>query len=133
MRDVRLPPELELTEEYGKAAWNVRAIYHEYTGWFDPARGTTDLYGIPPESVAPALVELAGGAARLVEKAAVFVEAGQPLEALYLLDIALVAEPESHAARQAKRDALLLLDRQTGGTNLWERRWIATEIESLGD
>ncbi len=31
-----------------------------------------------------------------------------------------------------KLDALLLLDHQTGGSNLWERRWIASQIANLG-
>ncbi|MDH4041880.1 MAG: MBL fold metallo-hydrolase, partial [Gammaproteobacteria bacterium] len=62
MRETRTPPQLTLTEEYGKLSWNVRAIWHEYTGWFDPSRGTTELYGVPPSAVAPALVELTGGA-----------------------------------------------------------------------
>jgi alkyl sulfatase BDS1-like metallo-beta-lactamase superfamily hydrolase len=131
MREVRTPPELTLTEEYGKVAWNVRAIWHEYTGWFDPARGTTDLYGVPPSSVAGAVAELAGGADRLAERAKVFLTDGKPLEALHMLDIALAAQPECAAARKLKRDALTLLDQQTGGKNLWERMWIAAEIRDL--
>lgn len=132
MREIRMPDHLVLTEEYGKLAWNVRAIWHEYTGWFDPARGTTELYGIPPESIAPALAELAGGAGRMVERASAFVKTAQPLEALYLLDMALAVDAGSIAAKQVKRDALLLLDHQTGGRNLWERRWIASQISDLG-
>lgn len=131
MREISTPQDLTLTEEYGKLAWNVRAIWHEYTGWFDPARGTTELYGVPPSTVAETLAELAGGAERIAEKARGFVLGGKPLEALHLLDIALAADATSIPARQAKRDALLLLDQQTGGQNLWERRWIASEIELL--
>jgi len=132
MRDILTPPDLTLTEEYGKLAWNVRAIWHEYTGWFDPARGTTELYGVPPSSVAGALADLAGGAERIAERAREFVQQGEPVEALHLLDIALAADAASLPARLVKRDALLLLDHQTGGRNLWERRWIASEIELLG-
>ncbi|PLK26627.1 alkyl sulfatase dimerization domain-containing protein [Novosphingobium sp. TH158] len=132
MREIRTPPELTLTEEYGKLSWNVRAIWHEYTGWFDPARGTTELYDVPPESIGPALAELAGGAARLAERAQAFLKTGQPLEALHLVDMALAAEPDCLPAKQAKRDALILLDHQTGGRNLWERRWIAAQIRDLG-
>jgi alkyl sulfatase BDS1-like metallo-beta-lactamase superfamily hydrolase len=131
MREIDTPPELTLTEEYGKVAWNVRAIWHEYTGWFDPARGTTELYGVPPSSVAPALAELAGGADNLAERADAFLAAGKPLEALHMLDIALAAQPECCQARQVKRNALSLLDQQTGGRNLWERMWIAAEIRDL--
>jgi len=131
MRDVRLPDELSLTEEYGKVAWNVRAIWHEYSGWFDPARGTTELYGVQLASIAPAIAELAGGAECLAERAQAFVDKGRPLEALHMLDIALTAAPGLAAARAVKRAALMLLDEQTGGTNLWERRWIAAALHEL--
>jgi len=131
MREIIPPPELALTEEYGKVAWNVRAIWHEYTGWFDPARGTTELYGVPVSSVASAIAELAGGADRLAERARRFVDESKPLEALHLLDVALGAEPASPLARLIKRSALEALLAQSGGTNLWERMWIASEIREL--
>jgi alkyl sulfatase BDS1-like metallo-beta-lactamase superfamily hydrolase len=131
MREIRTPPELTLTEEYGRVAWNVRAIWHEYTGWFDPARGTTELYGVPASSVAPAIAELAGGAQRLAARAAVFLTDGKPLEALHILDIALGAQADCLEARKVKRAALVLLDQQTGGKNLWERMWIAAQIRDL--
>jgi alkyl sulfatase BDS1-like metallo-beta-lactamase superfamily hydrolase len=133
MSSIKPPPELALTEEYGKVAWNVRAIWHEYSGWFDPARGTTELYGVPPSNVAPALVELVGGADRLAERALAFVREQKPLEALYLLDIALAAAPQAGDCRRAKRDALKLLLEQTGGKNLWERMWISAELRQLED
>ena len=132
MAEIKLPPELALTEEYGKTSWNVRAIWHEYTGWQDPARGLTDLYGVPASSVAPAIAELAGGADRLAERARAFVAEDKPLEALHLLDVALAAEPGSVLGREVKRAALELLNKQTGGTNLWERMSIAAEIRDLG-
>lgn len=131
MREVKPPAELTLTEEYGKVSWNVRAIWHEYSGWFDPDRGTTELYGVAPVSVAPAIAELAGGADRLAERARQFVTEQKPLEALHVLDIALAAASESALARTVKREALELLRVQTGGNNLWERMWIAAEMRAL--
>ena len=133
MREIHTPPELTLTEEYGKIAWNVRAIWHEYTGWFDPARGTTELYGVPLSSVAADIAELAGGAEKLGHRAQKFVAEGKPLEALQLLDIALAAEPDSALGRTVKREALTLLLDQSGGKNLWERMWIAAEIRDLSE
>jgi alkyl sulfatase BDS1-like metallo-beta-lactamase superfamily hydrolase len=111
----------------------VRAIWHEYTGWFDPARGTTELYAVPPSCVAPAIAELAGGAERLAERAKAFLTEGKPLEALHVLDIALAAQPECLLGRQVKADALRLLNEHTGGKNLWERMWIAAETRDLAD
>jgi alkyl sulfatase BDS1-like metallo-beta-lactamase superfamily hydrolase len=131
MREIRTPPELTLTEEYGRVTWNVRAIWHEYTGWFDPSRGTTDLYEMPSSSVAPVIVELAGGVDRLTERARTFVANRKPLEALYLIDVALAAESDSATARDVKREALKLLQDQTSGKNLWERRWIDAELRQL--
>ena len=128
MREIKTPPDLMLTEEYGKVSWNVRAIWHEYTGWFDPSRGTTELYGVPSSSVAPAIAELAGGAEKLVEKARDFIREDKPLEALHLLGIALAADSDSASGREAKCKALELLVEQTDGKNLWERMWIAAEI-----
>ena len=131
MREVQPPPELRLTEEYGKVAWNVRAIWHEYTGWFDPSRGTTELFTVPASSVAPTIAQLAGGADRLAESARGFVAQGKPLEALHLLDIAVVDSPDSAVVKQVKREALTLLLEQTGGKNLWERMWISAELRQL--
>jgi alkyl sulfatase BDS1-like metallo-beta-lactamase superfamily hydrolase len=131
MAEVRTPPELTLTEEYGKVAWNVRAIWHEHTGWFDPTRGVTELFGVAPSSVAPALAELAGGAGQIAVRARAFVAEGKPLEALHLLDVALAAEPQSAVAREARREALTLLLEQIDGKNLWERMSIAAELRAL--
>jgi alkyl sulfatase BDS1-like metallo-beta-lactamase superfamily hydrolase len=131
MREVVPPPELQLTEEYGKVAWNVRAIWHEYTGWHDPEDGLMDLYGVSRASVAPAIAELAGGADRLAERARTFVRDGKPLEALHLLDVALATDPASALGREVKREALQLLGEQTGGQNLWERMSIAAELREL--
>jgi alkyl sulfatase BDS1-like metallo-beta-lactamase superfamily hydrolase len=131
MREIKTPPELTLTEEYGKTPWNVRAIWHEYTGWFDPDRGTTELYGVPASSVAQALSDLVGGAERLAQRAREFVMDQKPLEALHVLEIAFAADPNSTLVRAVKREALEFLLEQTGGKNLWERMWIASEIRAL--
>ena len=61
MREIVLPPELEVGQGYGKVSWDVRAIWETYAGWFHHD-STTELY---PFDAAPAqtdLVELAGGA-----------------------------------------------------------------------
>lgn len=131
MAEIKTPPELTLTEEYGRLPWNIRAIWHEYSGWFEAARGTTELYEVPPSAVAPALIELCGSTHSVVTKAQSFIDNGQPLHALHLLDIVLAAEPDHSAARQTKQAALLLLLQQQGESNLWERMWIKTAIEEL--
>ncbi|MET0283502.1 MAG: alkyl sulfatase dimerization domain-containing protein [Polyangiales bacterium] len=122
LMQLRVPEALALTEEYGKVAWNVRAIWHEYTGWFDPDRGTTELFGATPASVTPALLELIG-VEKLLERARRFVADEQPLHALQLLDL---APPDDAVAREVRRAALELLLARTD--NLFERRWILSEL-----
>lgn len=131
MRQVVPPPELTLTEEYGKVSWNVRAIWHEYTGWFDPSCGTTELYGISYLSVAPDIVELVGSADRLIARAGDLVEQGRPLEALYLIDISLAVDSTSRPAREEKKAALLKLREISGDQNLWERMWLVAALDDL--
>lgn len=133
MGEIKPPDGLALTEEYGKVSWNVRAIWHEYTGWFDPSRGTTELYNVPFANVAPAIVELVGGTQNLVTKAGEFLDEGKPLEALHLLDIVFASDPDSCDGGPARLRALELLQQQVGDKNLWERRWIAAEKRDIED
>ena len=74
------------------------------------------------------MVDLAGSVSRIAERARQFVLGGNPVEALYLLDIALAGAPDSLLAREVKCEALALLLSQSGGKNLWERMWIGAEI-----
>jgi len=131
MREIKTPEHLTLTEEYGKLSWNVRAIWHEYTGWYDPSRGITELYEIPPSSVAPTLIELTGGEAPIIERAKHFTSQDQPLEALHLLDIVMASNPRSAEGRGARREALERLQEVVGTDNLWERMSIAAELREL--
>jgi alkyl sulfatase BDS1-like metallo-beta-lactamase superfamily hydrolase len=133
METIKTPDDLALTEEYGKLAWNVRAIWHEYSGWYDPSRGITELYGVRPNSIAPALMELVGSTEKLIESANEFIRAGKPLEALHMLDIVLSANPDSQAGKTARREALERLTQQSNSTNLWERKSIEAELREMGD
>src|SRR6185436_14891959 len=127
MREVKLPPELKIGEFHGKVSWVVRAIWEEYSGWFH-YDSTTSLYGVPRSAIHADLVELAGGASPLAERARKKLAAGRPLEALHLLDIALGATPSHTDALAVKKDALQLLLRESGGTNLSEVMWLKSEI-----
>jgi hypothetical protein len=45
MREIRLPDHLKIGEFHGNVRWAVRAIWHEYSGWF-LYDSTTSLYGV---------------------------------------------------------------------------------------
>jgi alkyl sulfatase BDS1-like metallo-beta-lactamase superfamily hydrolase len=127
MREIKLPENLAIGEFHGKVSWAVRAIWEEYSGWFHYDT-TTALYGVPRTSVHADLAELAGGAAALAKRARQKLNDGRPLEALHLLDVALDAEPASTDALAVKKDALQVLLRESGGTNLSETMWLRSEI-----
>jgi glyoxylase-like metal-dependent hydrolase (beta-lactamase superfamily II) len=130
MREIRPPAGLVLGEGHGKASWNVRATWAEYTGWFDYDY-TTSLYDVPRSAVAGDLAELAGGAAKLAERALKRLAAGEPVEAMHLIEVALDAEPDNAVTNAAKREVLKALLDRAGGTNLSEVMWLRSELGAL--
>jgi len=127
MRDVRLPPELEQGEGYGRVSWSVRAIWEMYAGWFHH-HSTTELYPVPYWTVHPELVELAGGPDRLAAAAQAKVETA-PVEAIHLAEVVLTAAASHRGALEASRAAhrRLLAD----SVNFWETRWLEHMIRRL--
>ena len=126
MREIRLPPGLELSEGHGKVSWGVRAIWEGYTGWFH--EDTVDLYAVPAAAVHPELVEMAGGADAVAARARARVEAGEPVEALHLVDMALADDPDNRDALAARLAALELLLERSGDVNHSEVYWLRHRI-----
>lgn len=127
MRDVKVPEHLDIGEGYGKTSWNVRAIWEMYTGWFRH-RSTTELYGVPPDSVAADVVS-AAGADVLVDAARAHLTAGRPVQAIHLSDLILAAQPLHAGARAAAADAHEALLANTD--NFWEKAWLTKSINEL--
>ena len=90
MRDVKLPPSLDVGEDYGKVAWSVRGIYDAYIGWFDgdPA----SMYPVSPDEAYAELTRLAGGADRVAARAQTLITDHQAATALRLTSAALAAK-----------------------------------------
>ncbi|HEX7741814.1 MAG TPA: alkyl sulfatase dimerization domain-containing protein, partial [Sphingobium sp.] len=127
MREVALPQELAIGQFHGKVSWAVKSIWEQYAGWFH-YDSTTSLYGVPRSSIDSDLVELAGGGDALAHRARAKLDAGKPLEAMHLLDIALGADPANAEALTAKRAVLERLLADSGGVNLSETMWLKSEI-----
>jgi len=124
MRTIEVPAEYDVGEGYGQTKWNVRAIWENYAGWFHHD-SSTELYGVSPRSVHPDLVELAGAEA-IVAAARKRLDAGEPLEAIHLAEIAgdnLAALEVLVAAHE-----ILLAE----SVNFWERSWLQRRLEVLG-
>jgi alkyl sulfatase BDS1-like metallo-beta-lactamase superfamily hydrolase len=135
MEEIELPTELGVSEQYGRVAWGVRAVWEAYTGFFNDT-ATTEIYTVPPRAVYAELTELAGGPEKLAERASVHVVAGEPLRALHLAEVALAADPTHAGALEAQLAALQRLAEQDAGTNFqvagWLRHRIAATRGALG-
>ena len=127
MRDIKLPPELELTQAHGKVSWVVRSIWEGYAGWFY-LDSTTELYPVPVSDMYSELAELSGGPDVLARRAAGHVQAGRPVEALHLVEVALAADADHRAALEARLGALEQLLERAAGVNFYEVRWLTHRI-----
>ena len=126
MREVKLPPELDMGEAYGKVSWSVRGIYEGYVGWFDMNPAT--MYSESPNVADAELVELAGGAAVVAAKARELVDADEAVRTLRMADAAIAQEPTSRQALEAKLYALGALQKKS--RNGLEHGWLAYGIRS---
>jgi alkyl sulfatase BDS1-like metallo-beta-lactamase superfamily hydrolase len=124
MAEIALPPDLAVGQGYGRVAWDVRAIWENYSGWFHH-RSTTELYPVGPESVSPDVVELAGADA-LITRARAHLDSGRPLQAIHLAEIVLHTDPADPRCRAVLKDAhtALLAD----SVNFWESAWLTAAI-----
>jgi alkyl sulfatase BDS1-like metallo-beta-lactamase superfamily hydrolase len=128
MSEIKLPPELQVGEGYGKVSWSVRAIWENYAGWFHH-RSTTELYSVPPSRVHADLVELAGGADAVATRARERLSAGEPVEAIYLAETALSAAPKNLTALEVMIEAHEQLEADS--ENFWLTQWLRKQLGHL--
>jgi alkyl sulfatase BDS1-like metallo-beta-lactamase superfamily hydrolase len=127
MDEIRLPPELELTQGHGKVSWAVKSIWEYYATWFH-FESTTELYHVPVADVYADLGELAGTDA-LVAKAAGYRSSDQCLRALHLLEVALAASPDFSSAWREQAACLQdLLEEARILNNSYEVMWLEAEL-----
>jgi alkyl sulfatase BDS1-like metallo-beta-lactamase superfamily hydrolase len=130
MREIALPPELEIGEGYGKLSWCVRAIWENYLGWFHH-ESTTELYASPPKSVHRDLADLAGGPEALTKRARERLSRGAPLEAIHLVEVALDAAPGHRGALAVSLEAHECLEAES--ENFWLSSWLRRQAAELRD
>ena len=128
MREIELPAELDVGQGYGKVAWCVRAIWENYAGWFHH-QSTSELYPVPVSGIYPDLVELAGGAEAVAARARARLDAGVPVEAIQLAEVALAAAPQHRAALAVSLAAHEQLE--SASQNFWLTSWLRRQIRTL--
>jgi alkyl sulfatase BDS1-like metallo-beta-lactamase superfamily hydrolase len=127
MREIQLPPELEVGQGYGSVPWSVRAIWEGYAGWFHQ-RSTTELYPVPPSAAHADVVALAGGPEAVAARARQRTAAGEPVTAIQLAEMCLAADPDSRPGLEAYLEAHERLLAERGGVNFWETGWLRHQI-----
>lgn len=126
--EIQLPAHLEVGEGYGMVRWSVQAIWEHYAGWFHH-ESTTELYGVPRRAIHGDLVELAGGATVLVERARAKLDAGRHEEAMHLLDIVLSESSPPASAFEVAIAVHRALAKQS--VNFWLSAWLGEQIDRL--
>ena len=126
MREIQLPPGLEVGQGYGQIPWSIRAIWEHYAGWFHH-ESTTELYAVPRRAIHEDLIALAGGPGAIVERARARFAEGAALEALRLLDVVL-SQPEQDAVAL---DLAIEIHRQldSESINFWLSAWLRDQVE----
>lgn len=127
MREITLPPPLEVGQGYGMVRWNVRAIWENYAGWFHH-RSTAELYAEAPQATAADLVELAG-AESLITRARRHLADGNAVHAIQLAEVVRQVDSADAAAAQVLVQAHQRLLETS--TNFWETAWLRKQIEEL--
>jgi alkyl sulfatase BDS1-like metallo-beta-lactamase superfamily hydrolase len=120
MREIKLPPALDVGEGYGKISWSVRGIYENYVGWFDgdPA----SMFPEGRSSVSDSLVRLAGGPVAVAGEAMKLVGEGKLVEALHMTSIGLEGAPGDKDVLRARVAAFEALVKAS--TNRNELGWL---------
>lgn len=108
VQSIKLPEELAklpyLQEVYGRVDWSVRGTYLGLTGWYDGSG--TNLAPAPPQYCAREIVNLAGGADKILVRAIELQDSGDHQLACELCDIVLAANPDDRLAHIVKAVSL---------------------------
>lgn len=128
MREIRLPPHLELVQNHGKVDWAVRSIWDYYATWFH-FESTTELYPVPARDVYADLAEAAGSEALLL-LATDYLARDEPVKSLHILEMELAARPGDKSALALRKQALENLRQraEAGVRNDYEIYWLQSRL-----
>lgn len=130
MKEIKLPPNLELVQNHGRVDWAVKSIREYYMGWFR-FESTTELYPIPAQDVYADLAQIAGNE-NLIALANNYLIQGEPVKTLHITEIALAGDPQNASALALRDQALVeLLERAENGLrNDYEIYWLKSQRDT---
>ena len=128
MKEITLPPELDLVQNHGKVDWAVRSIWEYYMTWFH-FDSTTELYPVPARDIYADLAAAAGNEA-LLSLGRNYLLQGEPVKALHAVEVILAAEPTNREALQQRQQALaaLMEAAESGFNNDYEIYWLQSRM-----
>ncbi|MEP5569166.1 MAG: MBL fold metallo-hydrolase [Halioglobus sp.] len=128
MKDIQLPPNLDLVQNHGKVDWAVRSIWDYYMTWFH-FDSTTELYPVPASDVYADLAAAAGAEA-LNSLAQNYLFSNEPVKTLHVVEVLLAAEPADRDALQLRQQALaaLMEAAEEGVRNDYEIYWLQSRM-----
>jgi len=128
MKEIKLPPNLELVQNHGRVDWAVKSIWEYYMGWFR-FESTTELYPIPAQDVYADLAQIAGNE-NLIALANNYLIQGESVKTLHITEIALAGDPQNASALALRDQALVeLLERAENGLrNDYEIYWLKSQL-----
>jgi alkyl sulfatase BDS1-like metallo-beta-lactamase superfamily hydrolase len=128
MKEIKLPPHLELVQNHGRVDWAVKSIWEYYMGWFR-FESTTELYPVPAREVYADLAAVAGNEG-LLALARNYLNKGEPVKTLHITEIALEGDPQNAGALTLQKQALqeLLVRAENGLRNDYEIYWLKSQL-----
>jgi alkyl sulfatase BDS1-like metallo-beta-lactamase superfamily hydrolase len=128
MKEIKLPPHLDLVQNHGRVDWAVKTIWEYYMGWFR-FESTTELYPVPAREVYADLAAVVGNEG-LLSLAQNYFNKGEPVKTLHITEIALAADPQNASALALQQQALqALLERAENGLrNDYEIYWLKSQM-----
>jgi len=126
MREIRLPPHLQVGQGYGKVSWAVRTIWETYVGWFK-LHSTTELY---PDQHVEALALMVGvmGVDAAVELAGHALGRGEAVLAVLVAEAVLRVDEGDAGAVGIMADAHRALLDSGGDVSFWESGWLESQL-----
>jgi len=133
MKEIKLPPELDLPQNHGRVDWAVRSIWDYYATWFH-FDSTTELYPVPVRDVYADIAGVAGSEA-LLSLAQNYLTGDEPVKALHILEVVLEGEPDNASALRMRLEALetLLVAAENGLRNDYEIYWLQYRLKDTTD
>ncbi|NND66219.1 MAG: MBL fold metallo-hydrolase [Halioglobus sp.] len=133
MKEIKLPPELDLVQNHGRVDWAVRSIWDYYATWFR-FESTTELYPVPVRDVYADLAGVAGSEA-LLSLAQNYLNGDEPVKALHILEVVLEGDAANEPAMRMRLRALeaLLVAAENGLRNDYEIYWLQYRIKDTNE